>query len=121
MIALARKTLAYEWRRFLPVVLAMCFAGVLLIVQAALVLGIFGTAAIYVKASSADIWAGFPAPRASTTAMRSAPTSKATCAWTRMSPASNPTSGSMANGARARRVPATCRCTCPASPPAMTQ
>ncbi len=44
MIALARKTLAYEWRRFLPVVLAMCFAGVLLIVQAALVLGIFGTA-----------------------------------------------------------------------------
>ncbi len=60
MIALARKTLAYEWRRFLPVVLAMCFAGVLLIVQAALVLGIFGTAAIYVKASSADIWAGFP-------------------------------------------------------------
>ncbi|WMJ68634.1 ABC transporter permease [Stenotrophomonas sp. 24(2023)] len=60
MIALARKTLVYEWRRFLPVVLAMCFAGVLLIVQAALVLGIFGTAAIYVKASTADIWAGFP-------------------------------------------------------------
>ena len=59
MIALARKTLVYEWRRFLPVVLAMCFAGVLLIVQAALVLGIFGTAAIYVKASSADVWAGF--------------------------------------------------------------
>ncbi len=32
MIALARKTLAYEWRRFLPVVPAMWFAGVLLIV-----------------------------------------------------------------------------------------
>nr|WP_218946934.1 ABC transporter permease [Stenotrophomonas sp. SbOxS2] len=51
--------MVYEWRRFLPVVLAMCFAGVLLIVQAALVLGIFGTAAIYVKASTADVWAGF--------------------------------------------------------------
>ncbi|MGO3742034.1 ABC transporter permease [Kerstersia sp.] len=60
MIALARKTLIYEWRRFLPVLLAVCFSGVLLMVQAALVLGIFGTAALYVKASSADLWVGFP-------------------------------------------------------------
>lgn len=60
MIALARKTLIYEWRRFVPVVLAVGFSGLMLVAQAALVLGIFGTAAIYVKASSADLWAGYP-------------------------------------------------------------
>jgi len=32
----------------------------MLVAQAALVLGIFGTAAIYVKASSADLWVGYP-------------------------------------------------------------
>lgn len=60
MIALARKTLVYEWRRFVPVVLAVGFSGLMLVAQAALVLGIFGTAAIYVKASSADLWVGYP-------------------------------------------------------------
>ncbi|ALM85203.1 ABC transporter permease [Bordetella sp. N] len=60
MIALARKTIIHEWRRFLPVILSVGFAGVLLAVQAALVLGIFGTAALYVNASSADLWAGYP-------------------------------------------------------------
>lgn len=60
MIALARKTLIHEWRRFVPAVLAVGFSGVLLVVQAALVLGIFGSAAIYVTASSADLWAGYP-------------------------------------------------------------
>ena len=38
MIALARKTLVYEWRRFVPVVLAVGFSGLMLVVQAALVL-----------------------------------------------------------------------------------
>lgn len=60
MIALARKTLVYEWRRFLPAVLAIAFSGVLLTVQAALVLGIFGSASVYVTGSTADLWAGFP-------------------------------------------------------------
>ena len=60
MIPLARKTLIYEWRRFVPVILAVCFSGVLLVVQAALVLGIFGASALYVKSSSATIWAGYP-------------------------------------------------------------
>ncbi len=59
MIALARKTLIHDWRRFLPAVLAICFAGMLLVVQAALVLGIFGSAAVYVTASSADLWVGY--------------------------------------------------------------
>ncbi|WP_198972171.1 ABC transporter permease [Xylophilus sp. ASV27] len=60
MIPLARKTLVHEWRRFLPAVFAVGFSGVLLVVQAALVLGIFGSAAVYVTASSADLWAGYP-------------------------------------------------------------
>ncbi|MBS0611184.1 MAG: ABC transporter permease, partial [Proteobacteria bacterium] len=60
MIALARKTLVYEWRRFVPSVFAVGFAGVLLAMQAALVLGIFGSAALYVTASGADLWVGFP-------------------------------------------------------------
>lgn len=60
MIALARKTLIHEWRRFLPVVLAVAFSGVMLLVQAALVLGIFGSASLYVTASSADLWVGYP-------------------------------------------------------------
>ncbi|MGG4775708.1 FtsX-like permease family protein [Alcaligenaceae bacterium 429] len=60
MIPLARKTLVYEWRRFVPVILAVCFSGVLLVVQAALVLGIFGASALYVKSSSATLWAGYP-------------------------------------------------------------
>ncbi|WP_395024482.1 ABC transporter permease [Comamonas odontotermitis] len=60
MIALARKTLVYEWRRFVPSVFAVGFAGVLLVMQAALVLGIFSTASIYVNATSADLWVGYP-------------------------------------------------------------
>lgn len=60
MIALARKTLIHEWRRFLPAIMATGFCGLLLTVQAALVLGIFGSAAVYVRASSADLWAGYP-------------------------------------------------------------
>ena len=60
MIPLARKTLVHEWRRFVPAVFAVGFSGVLLVVQAALVMGIFGSAAIYVTASTADLWAGYP-------------------------------------------------------------
>lgn len=60
MIALARKTLVHEWRRFVPAVLGVGFAGLLLLVQAALVLGIFGSAALSVTASSGELWAGYP-------------------------------------------------------------
>lgn len=60
MIALARKTLIYEWRRFVPSMFAVGFSGLLLAMQAALVFGIFGSAAIYVTASSADVWVGYP-------------------------------------------------------------
>lgn len=60
MTGLARKTLLREWPRFLPATLAIGFAGLLLIVQAALVFGIFGSAALYITASSADLWVGYP-------------------------------------------------------------
>ncbi|TFZ08767.1 FtsX-like permease family protein [Ramlibacter humi] len=60
MIPLARRTLLHDWPRFLPSILAVGFSGVLLAVQVALVLGIFGSAAIPVTASTADLWAGYP-------------------------------------------------------------
>lgn len=60
MVALARKTLVYEWRRFLPAILAVGFASLLQLLQAALVLGIFGSASVYITRSSADLWAGYP-------------------------------------------------------------
>lgn len=60
MVALARKTLIYEWRRFLPAMLAVGFAGLLQLLQAALVLGIFGSASVYVTGSNADLWVGYP-------------------------------------------------------------
>ncbi len=60
MVALARKTLVYEWRRYLPATLAVAFSGMLLLVQLALVFGIFDSAAVYINASRAQIWAGYP-------------------------------------------------------------
>lgn len=60
MVPLARKTLVHEWRRFLPAVLAVGFAGLLQVLQAALVLGIFSSASVYVTGSSADVWVGYP-------------------------------------------------------------
>ena len=60
MIALGRKTLFYEWRRFVPAILGVGFSGILLVIQAALVLGIFGSAAVSVTASTADLWIGYP-------------------------------------------------------------
>ena len=60
MVSLARKTLLHEWRRFLPAMLAVSFVTLLQLLQAALVLGIFGGAAVYVSDSNADIWVGYP-------------------------------------------------------------
>lgn len=60
MIALARKTLLYEWRRFVPVALAVGFACLLQLLQASLVLGIFRSASVQVSGSSAQLWAGYP-------------------------------------------------------------
>lgn len=59
-VALARKTLIYEWRRFLPAIISVGFSGILIIVQGALLLGIVGTNALPVTQSRADLWIGFP-------------------------------------------------------------
>lgn len=59
MISLARATLRYEWRRFLPAVMAVTFAGLLVLVQIGLLLGMFGTVSIIVDQSSADLWMGY--------------------------------------------------------------
>lgn len=60
MVALARKTLIYEWRKFLPAALAVAFSGCLLLMQAALMFGIFDSASVYIRKSTADLWAGYP-------------------------------------------------------------
>ncbi|HEU0277818.1 MAG TPA: ABC transporter permease [Rhodanobacteraceae bacterium] len=60
MVPLARKTLIHEWRRFLPAALAVAFSGLLLLMQAALVFGIFGATAVYITASDAQVWVGYP-------------------------------------------------------------
>ena len=60
MIPLARKTLVHEWRRYFPAMLAVAFSGMLLMMQAALVFGIFGSTAVYITASDADLWIGYP-------------------------------------------------------------
>lgn len=59
MVSLARKTLIYEWRRFLPAVFAVAFSGVLVLIQLGLLLGIFSTVSVYIDQSSADLWVGF--------------------------------------------------------------
>ncbi|MFI4970768.1 MAG: ABC transporter permease, partial [Lysobacterales bacterium] len=45
---------------FLPSALAVAFSGLLLLVQAALVFGIFGSAAVYIEKSAGDLWIGHP-------------------------------------------------------------
>lgn len=58
-VAIARKTLLYEWRRFLPAVAAVAFSGLLMTAQGALLLGIVGANSLYVTQSDAGYWVGF--------------------------------------------------------------
>jgi putative ABC transport system permease protein len=60
MFSLARAILIYEWRRFFPAVLAVAFAGLLVLVQFGLLLGMFSAVSVYIDRSSADLWVGFP-------------------------------------------------------------
>lgn len=57
---LALKTLIYEWRRFAPAMVAVAFSGLLVLLQAAIILGIFSLSSQYVTRSSADLWIGYP-------------------------------------------------------------
>ncbi|MGO4408600.1 MULTISPECIES: ABC transporter permease [unclassified Brevundimonas] len=58
--SLALKTLIYDWPRFAPAVVAVAFSGLLVLLQAALILGIFSLSSVYVTRSAADLWVGFP-------------------------------------------------------------
>lgn len=60
MVSLARASLIYDWRRYAAAVFAITFAGLLVIVQLALLLGLFGTVSVAVDQSNADIWLGYP-------------------------------------------------------------
>jgi putative ABC transport system permease protein len=57
---LALKTLLYEWRRYAPAMVAVAFSGLLVLLQAAIILGIFSLSSQYVTRSGADLWIGYP-------------------------------------------------------------
>ena len=59
-MSLALKTLIHDWRRFVPAVVAVAFSGLLVLLQAAVILGIFSLSSLYVTRSGADLWIGFP-------------------------------------------------------------
>lgn len=60
MTGIALKTLLFDWRRFAPAAVAVGFSGLLVLLQAGLILGVFSLASVYVTKSSADLWVGFP-------------------------------------------------------------
>lgn len=60
MTGVALKALLFDWRRFAPAAVAVGFSGLLVLLQAGLILGVFSLASVYVTKSSADLWVGFP-------------------------------------------------------------
>lgn len=60
MTAIALKTLLYDWRRFAPAMVAVAFSGLLVLLQAGIILGIFSLSSQYVTRSGADLWIGYP-------------------------------------------------------------
>ncbi|MDP2846798.1 MAG: ABC transporter permease [Humidesulfovibrio sp.] len=58
-VSLARASLRYEWRRYLAAVLAVTFAGLLVVVQLALLLGLFSSVSTPITYSAADLWIGY--------------------------------------------------------------
>ncbi len=57
---IALRGLLFDWRRFAPAAVAVGFAGLLVLLQAGLMLGVFSLASVYVTKSSADLWIGYP-------------------------------------------------------------
>lgn len=60
MTSLALKSLVHEWRRFAPAMVAVAFSGLLVLLQAGVILGIFSLSSQYVTRSGADLWIGYP-------------------------------------------------------------
>jgi putative ABC transport system permease protein len=58
-VSLARSSLIHEWRRYLAAVLAVSFAGLLLVIQMALLLGLFGSVSVMIEQSKAELWIGY--------------------------------------------------------------
>lgn len=54
--SLARASLLLEWRRYLAAVVAVAFSGLLVLVQVALLLGLFGTVTTIIDRGRADLW-----------------------------------------------------------------
>lgn len=59
MVSIARSSLLFEWRRYTTAVLAVTFAGLLVVIQLALLLGLFSSVSTVIDKSSADLWIGF--------------------------------------------------------------
>jgi putative ABC transport system permease protein len=58
VISIARAGLRHDWRRYLAAVLAVTFSGLLVVVQLALLLGMFATVSVAIDRSGADLWIG---------------------------------------------------------------
>jgi putative ABC transport system permease protein len=59
MVSIARSSLLFEWRRYATAVLAVTFAGLLVVIQLALLLGLFGSVSMSIDKSSGALWIGF--------------------------------------------------------------
>lgn len=59
MVSIARASLLFEWRRYTTAVLAVTFAGLLVVIQLALLLGLFGSVSVAIDKSDAALWIGF--------------------------------------------------------------
>ncbi|MEC4678334.1 MAG: ABC transporter permease [Nitrospirota bacterium] len=60
MVSLARASLIYEWKRYLAAVLAVAFAGLLILVQIGTLLGQLATSTVVLDRASADLWVMAP-------------------------------------------------------------
>jgi putative ABC transport system permease protein len=60
MLSLARSSLIHEFQRYVPASLAVSFASLLLLLQMALLLGLFGTVTSVVDRSGAQLWLTSP-------------------------------------------------------------
>jgi putative ABC transport system permease protein len=59
-VSIARASLRRETRRYVAALLSVTFAGLLMLVQVALLQGLFATLTVPLDRSSAQLWLGFP-------------------------------------------------------------
>lgn len=59
-VSIARSSLRRETRRYVAALLSVTFAGLLMLVQVALLQGLFATLTVPLDRSSAQLWLGFP-------------------------------------------------------------